>query len=49
MEINLNDVHIHLDDDEIRVNAQNLSEIADGRGLYINSSDNVVTYNGIDL
>ena len=38
-----------LDDNEIRINAQNLSEIADGRGLYINSSDNVVTYNGIDI
>ena len=49
MEINFNNIHIYLDDDEIRVNAQNLSEIADGRGLYINSSDNVVNYNGIDI
>ena len=35
--------------DEIEIDARNLPDSGNGRGLYINSSDNVVTYNGIDV
>ena len=49
MDITFQNVTISQDGDEIEIDAQNLSEIGDGRGLYINSSDNVVTYNGIDI